>query len=172
MVPKNTLTIAWYFLQKAREVFTFAAEMVVQPPLAFNGVFLGVLVAAAMKIYFKWSLDVHRRATNASHWQLVSRKAFYFAVTFSAAALRGSPQLSHYSWIGRQQCYLILTNIADCCLGYNAYLCMVTAVVHLQHVMEERDKQRSTMCFFSNSPPLMEIVVKVDGMSVSRINLT
>ena len=27
-------------------------------------------------------------------------------VLFSAAALRGSPQLSHYSWIGRQQCYL------------------------------------------------------------------
>ena len=109
MVPKNTLTIAWYFLQKAGEVLTFGAEMVVQPPLAFNGVFLGVLVAAAMKIYLKWSLDVHRRATNASHWQLVSRKAFYFALTFSAAALRGSPQLSHYSWIGRQQCYLPLT---------------------------------------------------------------
>ena len=78
-------------------MFTFAAEMVVQPPLAFNGVFLGVLVAAAKKINLKRSLDVHRRATNASHWQLVSRKAFYFAVTFSAAALRGSPQLSHYS---------------------------------------------------------------------------
>ena len=78
-------------------MFTFAAEMVVQPPLAFNGVFLGVLVAAAKKINFKRSLDVHRRATNASHWQLVSRKAFYFAVTFSAAALRGSPQPSHCS---------------------------------------------------------------------------
>ena len=77
-------------------MLTFVAEMVVQPPLAFNGVFLGVLVAAAKKINFKRSLDVHRRATNASHWQLVSRKAFYFAVTFSAAALRGSPQLSHY----------------------------------------------------------------------------
>ena len=50
---KKTLTIALYFLQKAGEVFTFAVEMVVQPPLAFNGVFLGVLVAAAMKIYFK-----------------------------------------------------------------------------------------------------------------------
>ena len=78
-------------------MFTVVAEMVVQPTLAFNGVFLGVLVAAAKKINFKRSLDVHRRATNASHWQLVSRKAFYFAVTFSAAALRGSPQLSHYS---------------------------------------------------------------------------
>ena len=75
-------------------MFTFAAEMVVQPPLAFNGVFLGVLVAAAMKIYFKLSLDVHRRATNASHWQLVSRKAIYLAVTFSAAALKGSPHSS------------------------------------------------------------------------------
>ena len=58
------------------------------------------------KTNFQWGLDIHRRATNASHWQLVSRKAFYFAVTFSAPALRGSPQLSHYSWIGRQQCYL------------------------------------------------------------------
>ena len=78
-------------------MLTFVAEMVVQPPFAFNGVFLGVLVAAANKINFKRSLDVHRRATNASHWQLVSRKAFYFAVTFSAAALRGSPQPSHCS---------------------------------------------------------------------------
>ena len=76
----------WY-----QQMALTAAEMVVQPPLAFNGVFLGVLVAAAMKIYLKWSLDVHRRATNASHWQLVSRKAFYLAITFSAAALKGSP---------------------------------------------------------------------------------
>ena len=83
--------------------------MVVQPPLAFNVVFQGVLVTAAKKTNFQWGLDIHRRATNASHWQLVSRKAFYFADTFSAPALRGSPQLSHYSWIGRQQCYLLLS---------------------------------------------------------------
>ena len=70
--------------------------MVVHPPFAFNVGFHGVLVTAGKNNTFQCGLDIHRRATNASHWQLVSRKAFYFAVTFSAPALRGSPQPSHY----------------------------------------------------------------------------
>ena len=44
-----------YFLQKAGEMYNFVAEIVVQPPLAFNVVFLGVLETEAEK--------------KSSHWQ-------------------------------------------------------------------------------------------------------
>ena len=87
MVPKKTLTIAWYFFSKSLGSVYFRCWNVCSTTPCIQWCFLGVLVAAAMKIYSKWSLHVHRRATNASHWQLVSRKAFYFAVSFSAAAL-------------------------------------------------------------------------------------
>ena len=42
--------------------------------------------------------------TNASDWQLVSRKAFYLAVTFSVSALKGSPHSSQHQNLRRGPC--------------------------------------------------------------------